>query len=109
MYDHHGNLIPLDAMHSQHEQDLFWWAWREEQENDPAFVALVAKGINHLQQMAAACHPFDIPRLVRFLSHQIKKQDGETIHKLQLAAEQAWSTFNTQQPTQQEQKCEPRK
>tara|TARA_R100001594_G_scaffold130410_1_gene169526 strand:+ start:132 stop:434 length:303 start_codon:yes stop_codon:yes gene_type:complete len=100
MYDHHGNPYPIEEMQAQQEQDLFWWAWREEQENDPAFVQLVEKGINHLQQMAAACHPFDMPRLVRFLSHQIKKHDGETIHKLQLAAEQAWSAFTTQHPTQ---------
>ncbi len=30
MYDHYGNHYPIEEMQAQQEQDLFWWAWREE-------------------------------------------------------------------------------
>lgn len=96
-YDHHGNPLDGTAYRAHHQQDLLWWAWREDTEADPDFVQLVGKGIQHLEQMAIACHPYDLPRLVQFLRHQIKRTADQT-PKLQLAAEQAWNTFTTTHP-----------
>ena len=92
-YDHHGNPLDGVAHRAHHQQDLLWWAWRADTEADPDVAKLVAAGAQHLEQMAAAFHPFDIQRLVQFLRHQIKRSEDQT-HKLKLAAEQAWSEFN---------------